>query len=361
MEPITQEVPVETQEVARNLATIQKIASLSPIEGADKIELAKLEGLEWQVVVGKGRKVGELVAYVQVDTIAPDAPWSQFLKDRHFRVRTIRLKKQLSQGLIVPLGEISNFWPENLVVAGADITAFMGISKFEKPIPIGMQGKIKGNFPTKYVAITDEERLQNCSRILGELQGVPMHVSVKLDGSSATYIHFKDTNLIEGEQLVCSRRFIKCDPAEGEEGDGFYKMNVKYGITEKLKTKGNYAVQGELVGPGCNGNKMGLKELDLFIFNVKNIDENRFLNYDEFVAFTDELGLQRVPVIATNYLLDGKTFADLMTLAESIQYNDGSLAEGLVFRPMVERYSDVLKGRSSFKVVSNKFLEHYKE
>jgi len=180
--PMELVVDSSVQETAKNLATIQRIASLTPIEGADKIELAKMEGLEWQSCCSKIHKVGDLVCYIQIDTICPEtAPWAQFLKDRHYRVRTIRLKKQLSQGLIIPLKDFEVI--PGVIEQGQDMTGAFGIIKYEQPIPIQLQGRIKGDFPTKYVAVTDEERLQNCSRILEELQGVPMFISVKMDGS----------------------------------------------------------------------------------------------------------------------------------------------------------------------------------
>jgi RNA ligase (TIGR02306 family) len=361
---------VEVVEVAKNLATIQKIASLTPIEGADKIELVKMEGLEWQVVSQKGNKVGDLVCYIQIDSVCPEKPWAEFLRDRHFRVRTIRLKKQLSQGLIIPLKDViqvfigSNGYilgeNETPLVVGADITTAIGVTKYEKPIPANLHGHIKGNFPSKYVSVTDEERLQNCSRILEELSGVKGYVSVKMDGTSATFINFLPDGLTEGEQHVCSRRLSLKAPSEGDKPNVYFEMEKKYNILEKLKAKGNYAVQGEICGPGIQGNRAGLKELDFFVFNVYSISEKRYLNFDEFIAFTTELGLTTVPIADADFDFTGKRFDDLLAMADGT-YPNGLPREGIVFRPLVEKYSDYMKGRVSFKVVSNKFLEHYKE
>lgn len=340
------------------LATIQRIKEIINIPNADKIELVKLENLEWQIVVQRNLyKVGDFVCYIQIDTIAPEAPWSEFLRDRHFRIKTIRLKKQLSQGLIIPLKDLN--LPGGVAPLGDDITSILGVIKYEKPIPANLQGKIKGNFPTKYVPKTDEERLQNVSRILEELQGVPMYITTKVDGSSGTFIYYQDALLTTGETHVCSRNLSLKEP-EGEEKNAFWGMEKKYDILNKLKNKGNFAVQGELCGPGVQGNKLGLKEIDLFVFNVYNIDERRYLNYAEFIDFTSELGLKTCPILETNFLLDGKTFDELLKMADGF-YENGTLREGIVFRPMIERYSEYMEGRVSFKIVSNAFLEHYKE
>lgn len=361
---------VEVVEIAKNLATIQKISALIPIDGADKIELAKMEGIEWQVVVQKGRQIGEAVCYIQIDSVAPERPWSEFLRDRHFRVRTIRLKKQLSQGLIIPLADLKD---EPMIaglstgtigfggmLVGDDITSLIGVTKYEKPIPANLHGKIKGNFPTKYVSVTDEERLQNCSRILDELNGVKGYISVKMDGTSATFINFLPDGLTDGEQHVCSRKLSLKAPAEGDTPNVYFQMAQKYNILEKLKTKGNYAVQGEICGPGIQGNKAGLKEVEFFLFNVFNISERRYLNFFEFMDFAEELGLMTVEILDSNFDFTGRKFDELLAMADG-SYANGTPREGIVFRPLVEMYSDYMKGRVSFKVVSNKFLEHYKE
>lgn len=353
-----------TPEVVKNLATIQKISSLSPIEGADKIELAKMEGLEWQVVVQKGlHQVGSLVCYIQIDSICPEKPWAEFLRDRHFRVRTIRLKKQLSQGLIIPLKDLSLDAPgSNPIIGyvGRDITQEIGVTKYEKEIPSDLNGKVKGNFPRNLVSITDETNLQNCSRILEELIDVPVYISVKMDGSSATYIYNLPENLAEGETHVCSRKWSLTPPAEGETSNTFFEMEQKYNILEKIKSKGSFAVQGELCGPKINKNKMGLLEPDLFVFNVYDIKAHKYLDFPEFLKFCNDLGFKTVPIIEYATLLNGKKFDELLAMADGL-YPNNTPREGIVVRPTQERYSEYMRGRVSFKIVSNVFLLHHKE
>ena len=89
-------------EQSRKLAHVEVIESLLPIEGADKIEVAKVLG--WECVVKKGEfKVGEKVIYVEVDSVMPELPEYDFLKDRKYRVRTIKLRGQVSMGLVLPI------------------------------------------------------------------------------------------------------------------------------------------------------------------------------------------------------------------------------------------------------------------
>ena len=101
----------------KNLATIQKIKSLEPIIGADKIELAKFEDVCWQSVVKKDQfTVGETVVYIMIDTILPDgAAWAQFLKNKDgalsepIRLKSVRLRNTLSQGIVLPLSVLEQY------------------------------------------------------------------------------------------------------------------------------------------------------------------------------------------------------------------------------------------------------------
>lgn len=99
----------------RKLASIQKILSLEKIEGADKIEKATVLG--WEVVVKKGDfKVGDLVVYCEVDSILPDRKEFEFLRERNFRIRTIKLKKQVSQGICFPLSIILEYFKGDRII-----------------------------------------------------------------------------------------------------------------------------------------------------------------------------------------------------------------------------------------------------
>ena len=111
----------------RHLATIREITTLRPIAGADRIEVAQVDG--WECVVQKGEfHTGEHIVYIEVDSIVPERPEFEFLRDRKFRVRTIKLRGQVSQGLVLPLSILPNGAPADL---GADVTDVLGIKKYD--------------------------------------------------------------------------------------------------------------------------------------------------------------------------------------------------------------------------------------
>ena len=119
--------------MARMLASVQKVLSLEPIPGADRIELARILG--WQVVVKRGDfQTGDVGVFFEIDSILPDKPCFEFMKERKFRVRTIRLKKQISQGLFMPFSDLGiKNYPE-----GKDLTDILGITKWEPPEDTGV-------------------------------------------------------------------------------------------------------------------------------------------------------------------------------------------------------------------------------
>lgn len=119
--------------MSRKLASIQKIINIEPIEGADKIE--KLTVLGWHIVASKAENhnIGDLICYIEPDSRVPEIPMFEFLKDRKYIVKTIKLRKQVSQGLVIPLRELQkNF---NIDIAtlkeGQDVTALLGITKYD--------------------------------------------------------------------------------------------------------------------------------------------------------------------------------------------------------------------------------------
>lgn len=331
----------------RILAHIEIIKNLSPIEGADFIELAEILG--WQCVVKKGEfRLGDRCVYFEIDSVLPEKPEFEFLRKSKFKIKTIRLKKVLSQGLALPI----NILPENEYQIGQDVTEILGVKKYEPYIPAQLAGKIKGNFPS-FLIKSDEERVQNLTNIFDYLKLVDnWYVSEKLDGSSLT-CYLKDD--VFG---VCSRNLDLLEEA----GNSFWSTARALDIEEKLRkvseTFGfdkNVAFQGELVGPGVQGNKYKLEKLDYYIFNVFNIDSRKFSEINEYDEFLNTMNLKTVPIIATNRSLEGKTIQDLIEEADGDSSLYKTMREGLVWRPMTEKFLPKL-GRVSFKSISNKFL-----
>jgi RNA ligase (TIGR02306 family) len=328
-------------------ASIQKIIDIRPIENADSIEKAYVLG--WQVVVKKGQfKVGDLVVFVTIDSVLPPKPEFEFLAKNKYRVRTIKLRGELSQGIIFPATILPD---KKWRGAGDDVSEILGVTHYEKPVPGGFnQGDTKGNFPPWFPK-TDEERIQNVPEVLDELRDNSYVITEKCDGTSCT-IYFN-----RGEFGVCSRNMEKKD----SESSVYWQMARKYDLEKKLRNLNrNLAIQGELCGPGIQKNKLGLKELDFFVFDIFDIDDGKYMSYPKQLQIITSFELNKVPLIQF-----GEGFAfDLEQLLEKAKgkYNGtDNDREGIVVRALYGDFSEKMRSRISFKVLNNDFLLKEKE
>ena len=374
----------------RKLATVQKILKLEPIEGADRILKATVLG--WHVVVRKDEfKEGDLCVYFEVDSLLPPIPAFDFLKEtgiktilgedqkEHsgYRLKTIRLRKQISQGLAQPLSMLTKKHKE-----GDDVTEELGVIKYERyivqnntpatripvvfpnwlPVKIRMFVKIRwprlavklwGShlkpFPS-FIPKTDEDRLQIVPKVLNRHKEKTFYITEKVDGSSLTFFH---NNGVVG---VCSRNIWY----PKDYSNNFWKAIIHLDIEDKFKKLGNYALQGELVGESIQDNKLLIKGQRIYFFNVYNISTGKYLPYKEFVAFCKNLGIETVPILDDNFKLK-ETVDEMVEYAtrKSVIAKD-VWAEGIVIRPLEEAQDEEL-GRLSFKVVNPEFLLKYGE
>jgi len=337
-----------------NLATIQTIKSLEKIENADKILLAKLDGLAWQVVVKKGEfVVGEMVIFVETDTILPNAPWSQFLKDKNqpdkpIRLKSIKLRGVLSQGLVLGLDEVCV--DRDQVKIGQDFAEGLGIKKYEKPIPAELNGEVVAGFPTNIIPITDQKNIQNFPHILEDYKNELFYCSIKYDGCSATFYSF------DGHFGVCGRNWEYKD-----DNKTLWKLAKKYELDKYLADCGNFAIQCECVGPGVNGNKYGFKEHDVYVFDVYDIDNRCYLDPVDMQCFAKGVDMKLCERVFEGMSLY-RSMDDMLAIADgTIKVNGVNRArEGLVFKSMVEK-RDYKMGRLSFKAKSNKYSLKNKE
>jgi len=329
----------------RKLATVRTIADLKPIEGADKIELAIVDG--WKVVVAKdaNHKVGDMVIYCEVDSFLPIKEEYEFLRkssykkmvdQEGFRLKTVKLRGQVSQGLILPihvlpLGE--------MVSEGQDVTEMLGIVKYEPPIPAELAGKVKGGFPS-FIPKTDEERIQNLTKEFEEFKDKKFYVTEKLDGSSATF-YFKD-----GVFGVCSRNLELLET----EDNTFWKVARQMDLENKMREFGiNISLQGELIGEGIQGNPYRIKGQTVKFFNLFDIDLQDYHTYTMMDAVVRvQFGLETVPVLDTYFTLPN-------TIEEILKYAEGKS----VLNPNFDREGVVIRSvdrKVSFKAISNQFL-----
>lgn len=329
----------------RALATIRKIDSIGPIEGADAIEVATIGG--WEVVVKKNEFVsGQLVVYFEIDSWIPTelAPFlskgkepREYFRVKGERLRTIRLRGQLSQGLVLPIEQL---FTTNVPLEGDDVTDLLNIQKWEPPATFSA-ANAKGNFPS-FIPKTDQERIQNITRKIerwSEDDTTTFQVTEKLDGSSMT-VYYKDSAI-----GVCSRNLeLKLD-----EPSTFVDTAIYSGLVSRLTALGrNIAVQGELIGGSIQGNPYKIDGFQFFVFDIFDIDTGKYLTPQEVVIISEALCIQHVPVISY-VTLYGKTTKDLLDLADGpSELNAKTPQEGFVYK--------MINGEDSFKTISNKWL-----
>lgn len=371
----------------RKLAHIEKIEWLRPIEGADKIELAGILG--WQCIVKKGEfKVGDLAIYVEIDSIMPsDNPDFAFLESKHYKIKTMKMRGVISQGIIFPLSILRN---SKTYALGDDVTDVLKIKQIEDDVPrqqlkdpaMTIKQRHKKLFKNKaflwfmkfewfrktvyrllapkkkpkkfpdWIIKTDETRLQNMPFVLDTYKDKPMVVTEKLDGTSTSF-GLRQEKKRKYDFAVCSRNVRQADINQ----KCFYDDNVYHQIANKYNIRNvlikilekhnatTIVLQGETIGEAIQKNKYGLKGIDFYAFNLV-IDG---VKMDSTIA-TDVMhnfGIKWVPIIDANFTL-------LPTVDEMIAYADGkstlcdTLREGVVIRD----HDNTI----SFKCISNQFL-----
>jgi RNA ligase (TIGR02306 family) len=330
----------------RKLASVVKIADIQPITGADAIMVASVKG--WKIVVKKDEyKVGDLAVYYEIDSFLPIRPQFEFLRKSSFkrmgstegfRLKTIKLRGQISQGLLTPIPSDINDPKE-----GDDLTEVLGIVKYEPPIPAQLAGKIKGTFPS-FIPKTDEIRIQNFENEVGfSPVGERAYVTEKLDGTSFT-CYFNN-----GVFGVCGRNWELTETSD----NSLWRMANVLQLKEKMTKHGkNIALQGELVGAGINGNLYGLSDHKLYFFTGYDIDKGRRMFFDELEWVLFGLDLQMVPVLEKyGFVIPNESdIVDYM-----LKYAEGKS----VLNMEVDREGVVVRGLErefSFKAISNTYL-----
>lgn len=332
----------------RALASVRRVTEILPIKKADRLELAMIGG--WRCVVGKGEfKAGDLGVYFEIDSFLPTADARfEMLADLAVespegkmgaRVRTKTFRGALSQGLLLRTA----LFPEiGEPAEGADVTAALGVIKWDEPLPEDLVGVAKGYLPGR-IRRTRQGRIQNEPHWLLDEQ--EWEASQKLDGESMT-IYRMDASL-----GVCSH---SVDLLETE-GCSFWGAARASGLLSALEAHGgDWAIQGELIGPGIKGNPERLAQKKFVVFGVFDIDKQRGLAPDERRAFMGRMrGLgaseEQAPVVARMRLDQGfKGLDELLAHADGPSLISGRPREGLVW----ERVSDAV----SFKAISNAYL-----
>lgn len=389
----------------RKLASIQKITNIRPIVGADLIEVVDVLG--WSVVVSKGDfQVGDLAVYYEIDSFlnADDPRYKTFEprfinwgSKRGMRLKTIKLRKQISQGLVL---KVKDFPEIKNPAEGDDVTEILKIEKWESLSEANANSSGASSswaFPS-FIFKTDQERVQNSAGQLVRHIDDDYEVSIKIDGSSMTVFHLnKDSeqfasyveeiqkrenrklswfgklvqtvkkkfglvSIPDIAQGVCSRN-VNLDP----KGDShFAKFVVQEGILERLENLNqNIAIQGELISPSIQANYEKVEKPEFYIYDVFNIDKQEYMLPKDARAIATELGLNYVQVLNETAKLSDFTkdielvksgdqtairalIDAILAFAEGPGMNKGVKREGIVFKSNQTQFS--------FKAISNSYL-----
>lgn len=366
----------------RKLAHIEIIESLSPIDGADKIEVAHVLG--WQCVVKKGEfNVGDKIVYIEVDSVMPEKPEFEFLRDRKFRIKTIKLKGQVSQGLVLPFDKkYHGDYP-----TGYDITEELGVSKYLSPSEreeikkvevnqarltrfmkryswyrkLFLTRKQKEGFPY-WVSKTDEERIQNIPQVLKQFADKEVYVTEKVDYQSVTFTGkmVPNTTPIVGKFLPKKFQFVVCSRnlTTKNKNSLYWKIAQKYNIEQILRENPTLTVQGEQGDTKVQGNKYGIKEPQMWVFNIIDHEKNYHYNIKELSSFCRKYNLQHVPILGR---IEGCKLSELgSTVQELVEFSKGkSVLANIQREGVVIRCIDNGHKLLSFKVINPDFLLKY--
>ena len=339
----------------RKMATVRRVDAVNPIPDADAIEVATVGG--WRVVIKKGEFVsGDLAVYCEIDSWIPNdlAPFlSKGSEPRVYngvageRLRTVKLRGQVSQGLLLPHDIVwdKNMFDFNRFDAGDDVSELLNIQKWEAPIPAQLAGEVRGMFPG-FIPKTDQERIQNLTAEFADWTERKLHweVTEKLDGSSMTVYVFDD------DEGVCSRNLNLRET----EGNSLWTVARRNDLIGKIRSTGqNLAFQGELIGEGIQGNPYKIRGQEFYLFDIYDIDAGRYLTPLERQALAARLRVLCVPTVAAH--ANPYDTLGIVDIAQMLKFAEGKSVlmntterEGLVFKCHEEAVS--------FKAISNKFL-----
>ena len=338
----------------RALCYIAIVKKILPIPKADKVCLAFINGWQCVIKINEFRE-GDLAIYYTIDSI-PDFtdPNTALVKSRGGRVKTIKLRGVVSQGLLAPLSwlEARGYDISNLQ-EGEDITERMGVTKYiateemDQYLPAGqslIDDGTRAEFPI-CIPKSDEVRLQNKPHLLDYIADRPIVITRKEDGCSATFV-FEN-----GDFKVCGRNFTWLAPSGSSRH--YHAIANKFSIEENMRRLNrDIAVQGEIIGPKINGNRMKLEEYTFRVFNIWDLEAHEYLRWDEVKSICTTLALETVPVVFEGNASDLElTVEAFLSLAQEQTYRKNILAEGVVVKT-----NDESSRRVSFKVISNKYL-----
>lgn len=211
-----------------------------------------------------------------------------------------------------------------------DLSYILGI---EKSLEYKYEGSSYGIYPYD-VPEPNSIRVESAPTLLDELNRYPYHISRKLNGASIT------TYWRRNDFHICSH-----DAEILDEDNPYYSIATKWGMKDRLLHRMHLAVQGELVGPDIEGNGEKLDSLEMYVFDLYDMDKCRYLDVDELYYMCSKLGLRPVPLVEVGEAFT-HTIDSLYALSDSVG------GEGIVLRPYTDTYSDSIMDRISIKILN---------
>ena len=341
----------------RKLASIQRVWKIEPIEGADRIELAHVLG--WQCVVNKGTLAPmDLGVYFEIDSFLPICPEFEFLRANSykktdimgegFKLRTMRFKGQISQGLLLPLSQFPQI-PDTVSV-GDDVTELLGVRKWEIEERVTTGGTVIGPLPYD-IPHTDETRVQAEPELIQAFAGLEYYISTKMDGSSHSI------GIDENGFHVTGHNYEYRDDGH----NSFYELVKERGYRETMeqyaRARGlkTLTIQGELCAPGIQQNRLKLIRPEWYVFTIR--EDGKRVGLKRMLTVCNALNMTPVPIEEVDTDLPSKypTVEALLARADG-DYPNGGKKEGIVIRPTEPVFCPLISAPLSMKVVSNKYL-----
>lgn len=348
---------VDWRKTMRKLVTIRTVSEVRPIPAADALEVAYFGG--WPSVMKKNQvKPGDKCVFFEIDSFIPlgderfaflESKATRYMDATGVRLRTIRLRGQISQGLAFP---VSDFPELKDAQEDVDLSDFFGVIKWEPPVVESAEGVI-GDMPS-FLRKTDQERVQNLVKEIQDNQGQEFEVTVKLDGMSMTVYHLNPLSQFnestQAKTGVCGRN----KEFEQTADNMLWNTAIQGDVIKALTLTGkNIALQGELMGPKIQGNHENLSKKEFYVFDVFDIDQQKYFSPDERQAFFDhltDLGVRLNQVPCLGKMVLDKSVEEILAMADGPSLNNEK-REGIVFKRM--------DGKFSFKAISNWYLEKF--
>ncbi len=341
----------------RKLASVQRVWKIEPIEGVDRIELAHVLG--WQCVVNKGQiQPMDAAVYFEIDSFLPIRPEFEFMRassykksdimGEGFKLKTMRFRGQISQGLLLPLSAFPEIPPDTEV--GTDVTELLGVRKWEIEERATTGGTVIGTLPYD-IPHTDETRVQAQPELIQAFAGLEYYISTKLDGSSHSI------GIDENGFHVTGHNYEYKDDGSSD----FYNLVNARNYREKLEayvkahSLKTLTIQGEFCAPGILKNRLKLTKPEWYIFTVR--ENGKRVGLDRMLEVCDALGFDHVPIEERGFDLPSKypTVEALLERADG-DYPKGGKKEGIVIRPTEPVFCPLISASLSMKVVSNRYL-----